>query len=267
MQRVLCVQMAFLSIDGCWAPMGVGRDLPTCGAKCWMERHPTSLGHTVNIVAHNNRITAQPSQPRAVTPKAPFARMWLRFGVVGLTVTPKAKHAIVYLKYNVNDAPAEVNDASLSSFCLPLGPESQTPKDRMAEEVGSAVVAPHDRRGPSPQVTSHVCACRPIHGSGTPARTQRHTCSDNALQDYTFTLTQGDGSRVQGFCRRFLPPAPRVGSRLRYPQVLCLQCEASWGAFFFKVGHWGRRARGQGGGSAEVCGFKPGPPLGRLRGP
>lgn len=50
-----------------------------------------------------------------------------------------------------------------------------------------------------------------------------------------FTLTQGDGSRLQGFCRRFLPPAPRVGSKLRYPQVLCLVCEAAWAAFFFKV--------------------------------
>jgi hypothetical protein len=56
------------------------------------------------------------------------------------------------------------------------------------------------------------------------------------LQEYTFTLTQGDGARVQGFCRRFLPPAPRVGSKLRYPQVLCLVCEASWSTLFFKVG-------------------------------
>lgn len=55
-------------------------------------------------------------------------------------------------------------------------------------------------------------------------------------QEYTFTLTQGDGSRLQGFCRRFLPPAPRVGSRLRYPQVLCLVCQAAWSALFFKVG-------------------------------
>lgn len=55
------------------------------------------------------------------------------------------------------------------------------------------------------------------------------------MQEYTFTLTQGDGTRVQGFCRRFLPPAPRVGSKLRYPQVLCLVCEASWPMVFFKA--------------------------------
>jgi hypothetical protein len=55
------------------------------------------------------------------------------------------------------------------------------------------------------------------------------------LQEYTFTLTQGDGARVQGFCRRFLPPAPRLGSKLRYPQVLCLVCEASWSTLFFKA--------------------------------
>jgi hypothetical protein len=54
-------------------------------------------------------------------------------------------------------------------------------------------------------------------------------------QDFSFTLTQGDGSRLHGFCRRFLPPAPRLGSRLRYPQVLCLMCEVSWAALFFKV--------------------------------
>eukprot|EP00879_Flechtneria_rotunda_P019821 GHRR01020835.1.p1 GENE.GHRR01020835.1~~GHRR01020835.1.p1 ORF type:complete len:115 (-),score=16.25 GHRR01020835.1:4-348(-) len=56
-----------------------------------------------------------------------------------------------------------------------------------------------------------------------------------ALQEYMFTLTQGDGTRGQGFCRRFLPPAPRVGSKLRYPQVLCLVCEIPWSSLFFKV--------------------------------
>lgn len=40
---------------------------------------------------------------------------------------------------------------------------------------------------------------------------------------------------MQGFCRRFLPPARPVGSRLRYPQVLCIMCEASWSTLFFKV--------------------------------
>jgi hypothetical protein len=39
------------------------------------------------------------------------------------------------------------------------------------------------------------------------------------LQEYIFTLTQGDGSRLQGFCRRFLPPAPKTGPKLRYPQA------------------------------------------------
>lgn len=55
------------------------------------------------------------------------------------------------------------------------------------------------------------------------------------LQEYTFTLTLDDGQRLQGFCRRFLPPVGRTGVKLRYPQVLCLICPASWHPFFFKV--------------------------------
>jgi hypothetical protein len=76
----------------------------------------------------------------------------------------------------------------------------------------------------------------------------KHQPTPPTPQEYTFALTQGDGSRVQGFCRRFLPPAPRVGSRLRYPQVLVLVCRSSWAGVFFKVrpacpGWWrGRRA-------------------------
>lgn len=54
-------------------------------------------------------------------------------------------------------------------------------------------------------------------------------------QEYTFTLTQGDGTRVMGFCRRFLPPAARVGTKLRYPHVLCIVCEAPWSTVFYKV--------------------------------
>lgn len=45
-----------------------------------------------------------------------------------------------------------------------------------------------------------------------------YRCS-NEPQEYTFTLTHGDGKRFQGFCRKFLPPPPRIGSKLRFPQV------------------------------------------------
>jgi hypothetical protein len=57
------------------------------------------------------------------------------------------------------------------------------------------------------------------------------------MQEYTFTLTQGDGSRLPGFCRRFLPPqdVPGPAGKLRYSQVICLITEAPWCAFFFKV--------------------------------
>ncbi|EIE19512.1 hypothetical protein COCSUDRAFT_83563 [Coccomyxa subellipsoidea C-169] len=39
------------------------------------------------------------------------------------------------------------------------------------------------------------------------------------VHEYSFTLTGGDGSRLHGFCRSFLPPRARLKS-LRYPQVL-----------------------------------------------
>lgn len=55
------------------------------------------------------------------------------------------------------------------------------------------------------------------------------------LQEYTFTLTHGDGKRFQGFCRKYLPPPPKVGSKLRYPQCICLISEYPWCNFYFKV--------------------------------
>ncbi|GFR44889.1 hypothetical protein Agub_g6233 [Astrephomene gubernaculifera] len=56
-----------------------------------------------------------------------------------------------------------------------------------------------------------------------------------ASEEYTFTLTHGDGQRFTGFCRQIFPPAPRVGSKARYPQVLCIVAENPWCNFFFKV--------------------------------
>lgn len=54
------------------------------------------------------------------------------------------------------------------------------------------------------------------------------------VQEYSFTLTGGDGSRLHGFCRSFLPPRARLNS-LRYPQVLCIITEHLWLTFYFKV--------------------------------
>ena len=51
-------------------------------------------------------------------------------------------------------------------------------------------------------------------------------------EQYTFSLTEGDGSRVTGVCRRFLPP----GEGLRYPVVACvLTANHDWVALFFDV--------------------------------
>lgn len=61
------------------------------------------------------------------------------------------------------------------------------------------------------------------------------TCyKDLLMQEYSFTLTGGDGSRLHGFCRSFLPPRARLNS-LRYPQVLCIITEHLWLTFYFKV--------------------------------
>lgn len=55
------------------------------------------------------------------------------------------------------------------------------------------------------------------------------------MQEYTFTLTFGEGRRLQGFCRQFLPPAPRVGPKARLPLVLLLVAEFPWFNMYFKV--------------------------------
>lgn len=146
----------------------------------------------------------------------------------------KPKATQVHCRYASPDCPSAVpGDQALAPFCWPLGPEHQSPKEFMAPEVRAnaqhtstllrcqALLPPPTRGGsalPCVLTTTPACGCMYAHA-----------------QDFMFTLTQGDGSRLQGFCRRFLPPAPRVGSKLRYPQVLCLICEAAWAAFFFKA--------------------------------
>ena len=61
--------------------------------------------------------------------------MWFRFAVVAVKVAGPKKAAHVFLKRSYNGGAFEVSDASLGAFCLPLGADSQTPKDRMAQEV------------------------------------------------------------------------------------------------------------------------------------
>lgn len=74
------------------------------------------------------------------------------------------------------------------------------------------------------------------------------------VQEYTFTLTYGDGRRFPGFCRQFLPPPPKVGGRQRYPQVMCLISDYPWCALFFKVGdHMLRRCSYRGCALHKAC--------------
>ena len=54
-------------------------------------------------------------------------------------------------------------------------------------------------------------------------------------QSYIFTLTVGDGSRLHGFCRRFLPPRSTSTTLLRLPVVACLITPTMWVDFMHKV--------------------------------
>lgn len=49
-------------------------------------------------------------------------------------------------------------------------------------------------------------------------------------EQYTFSLTEGDGSRTVGFCRRILPKG--VGGPM-YPIVMCVLSVHPWFSFFF----------------------------------
>ncbi|EEH57232.1 uncharacterized protein MICPUCDRAFT_39693 [Micromonas pusilla CCMP1545] len=65
--------------------------------------------------------------------------------------------------------------------------------------------------------------------SVTPRSTMR-------AEAYTFSLTESDGARTHGFCRRFLPPARRGdgdGVAARYPVVACVLSRHPWFDFFF----------------------------------
>jgi hypothetical protein len=63
--------------------------------------------------------------------------MWFKFAVVAVKLSGPKKAAHVFLKRSYNGGAFEVGDAPLAAFCLPLGADSQTPKDRMAPEVSA----------------------------------------------------------------------------------------------------------------------------------
>lgn len=82
--------------------------------------------------------------------------MWFRFAVVAVRLTGPKKAAHVFLKCGYNGGDFQVSDASLGAFCLPLGAESQTPKDRMAQEVRapSLIHDPSRAAGPWPRLAA-----------------------------------------------------------------------------------------------------------------
>lgn len=61
--------------------------------------------------------------------------MWFKFIVIGVKAGEKGKTAQAFLKYKGNESPFHVPDQQLAAFCLPLGPESQSQKERMSHEV------------------------------------------------------------------------------------------------------------------------------------
>lgn len=149
----------------------------------------------------------------------------LSFFIARLRVQGRAKNAEVYLRFKAasdsRSGGEEVSFAErmLSSFCFPLGPEAVQPKEVLASEVRAHWEA--DRSPASPS-----SAGQPGHDAG---------CAPPPAQEYTFLLTHSDGKRYYGFCRQILPPPPPVGSKLRYPQVLCIIAEYPWCNLFFKV--------------------------------
>eukprot|EP00887_Chlorella_sp_A99_P000741 scaffold5.g741.t1 len=129
-----------------------------------------------------------------------------------------------------------------------------------ARVVGGGGGAPPARPGadpqPLPQQQRGVLACRVDHPRARPL-----PAADNLLsfcfplgvaslrssaflvtEEFSFTLTGGDGSRLHGFCRKSNDPtrpasaaSPRGARGGRFPQVLCLISRHAWPAFFFKV--------------------------------
>ncbi len=132
----------------------------------------------------------------------------LNFFLVGLKAVDGGKR-VAELGHRFKLGDMDFAEAA-KAFCFPLGPESVPPKEYSASEVSAASFY--------------------VNGAG----------AQLSSQEYTFTLTHGDGKRYQGFCRwcahvddahdtharrlshacrKFLPPPPRLGSKLRYPKV------------------------------------------------
>jgi hypothetical protein len=103
-----------------------------------------------------------PVRPAGAPPTT--ATLWFKFATVGVKPSappmvlgplPAKKMSAVFLKRTFNAAATsrgpgadgaggafDVADAPLAAFCLPLGPDAQTPKDRMAPEVGPVCTRP-----------------------------------------------------------------------------------------------------------------------------
>ena len=144
------------------------------------------------------------------------------------------------------DLPSAQN---LGTFCYPTGPANVRPREYAA-----------------PEVRQRSAWCRWAawaNRQGVPSL----PCTDSVTlaQEFSFTLTGGDGSRTHGFCRlsaranccrpawllhaasaplpcrTFLPPRLQhrgrssENSNLRYPQVLCIISSLLWLPFYFKV--------------------------------
>lgn len=132
--------------------------------------------------------------------------------------------------------------ANIAPFCFPLSADSMKRRTHMAAEVRGAVRVGTGVWGRG--VRTSVC----VHGGQRGGRLPQET-SDNVprptKQVHCFTLTDGDGSRLHGFCRQFLPPGESQGRggggsggggpRGRYPQVLCVVSRHAWLPLMYKV--------------------------------
>lgn len=109
--------------------------------------------------------------------------------VAALSGKEGAKGASIICRYTPEDSANHdplPSASNLASFCFPTGPENIKAREYMAPVVG-----------PSPERHPGSIQLLGLHNS----RLYRLMIGSVSVQEYSFTLTGGDGSRLHGFCR------------------------------------------------------------------
>lgn len=138
--------------------------------------------------------------------------MFISFFVGRWGVGEGGKQPHLVYRFNESEEQSVLPDAArLLAFCFPLGPQEAKDCEYLAPEVGD-----HEPFSPD-----HII----------PDATRNDMLT---LQEFAFCLTDADGSRLHGFCRRSLPWAS-ASSAPRAPQVACIISKHLWAPLFFKL--------------------------------